>query len=1173
MSDYLQDVEGKKFTDLVNDENFQRDLVRFFSGDRYGYSLEEIQELGPQGLAEEFVQHMRWQSTNEMTALNDFRYVNDEEAVTDEERRSFGNLMTAFDRSEGGGDGFFAGAGDYISAFATSPSTIATVATAGWGIGSKLSARAAGVATQAAIRNRVAALVAEGASVNQIRNEIAGTVAGGAVRGGVTSAAVEGGIGAGQGYLTGETREVATEGETEYSTTDLLRDGAISALTGGIVGSAARGLDVRTQRNVIENYASRESAGAARREAAREAATDTITKASDERVNDATGRATDVANTLVARYNQQTLNPLDPELVARGDMLREEILGATSGDRNLTPGLSIDTLRGVTAATIELSTDLGLEPGERISSAVARALRPASDGAEPRLTVDRLEEIRDKYNLSREEMSYIYLSDLSRAGRVLAEASQISRAVRRGATPSAQALDVTGAEREVQEIASDIGRLSETRVSTISETDANNIVRKSYEIGGDFVTRALQGAREVDSLRIAFMTSQVGTTLANTATSSFNLALDISNEFFKSISRTVRTGDIGELNPRRMFDNMFSTMRGMTMDRDDALLVRGILEKEYEQQYRNLFFETTRAETTVGGSSRFARVGRFVNTLNTATDSVFKQAALFSGLDRRIRQDANLPFNSLGEFLRSNRSMTDLPQEILDGAFDDARRFTFQRTYYGDQSAFGRTAQFVERTHQRLPFVISAVAGVPFPRYMANHLEHISDYTPIGLVTGGLDALDARLYGDITLAGDQFKSIDDRFARQMTGVSMILGGVYLAAQGEGEIDYDKILTDTQELDLSRTAGPYLLNLYIGDAIYRMYNGLPVKDVAADFFDIAVGMTDLAPQTGLIDALRDSVTEGEFTDDTRQRLGDIAATFTYPLTIFRDIQAQINPEAVASPYTRPVFAGDPDNPSTYGEGNYLEDLMMRSSRMLPDYDFFQLTQSYNGRNDIPYWDPIAGRIIGSFNPVTTQFGFRAAGRPNELQRELNLMDFEEYEFYGSRTEPNAAVDVVVRERLAKSLPQMFTAWRSQVQQQGIYAGQTYDEIEDVEAKRNLLDRWLKSTILSARQQTTDDWEQFRRDRPRAAAGYIRNLYVIREAELQEAEGAPEGIYDAAVSQFVDGFSTAQEYLEDAETIEQELSRREYIMAQAAILSGEFVGSPQERTRGSTRRIGN
>lgn len=1162
MSSYLEEVEGKDFIDLVENEDFQRDLVRFFSGSRYGYTREEIEELGPQGLTEEFIQHMRWQSTNEMTALNDYRYVNDEEQVSERELMSFGNLITAFDRSEGGGDGFVAGAGDYLSAFATSPSTLATIATAGWGIGSKLSARAASVATQAAIRQRVAGLVARGASVDAIQREVAGSVVGGAVRGGVASAAVEGAIGTGQSYLTGETREIATEGtETpyQYTTSDMLRDGAISALAGGAIGSVARGLDVRSQRNAIDTYASRESEAIQRRATAREAATARLNEADETVRAAAEDRAIGAAQALVNTYNSKALNPLDTELVERGDLLRQQMRSGMGADVNLTPSLSIDTVRNVAAATIDIVETLDIGPNERITSAVARALRlPEDDPAS--LTIDALEQIRDRYGLSREEMSYVYLSDLSEAGKTLAEASRISRARTRQ-----QAEDA--AQRELAAIAGDMGVLAQTRASTLGEAEANTILRNAFkfEAGKDPLSSALDIARQADSLRIAFMTSQVGTTFANTATSTFNLAVDASNEFFKGLYRGVVQGEVSELNPRNMFANMTSTIRGATLDRTDARIVRGLVEEEFPEQYRNLFFESTRAETAVNGNTRTARVGRFVNTLNTLTDSVFKEMTLYSGLDRRIRRSGSIEANSLGEFIQGGGRFSDLPQEVVDGAFDDARRFTFQRTYYGDESAFGEFAQFVERTHQRLPFLVSGVLGIPFPRYIANHMEHIIDYTPLGLAAGGLDRFGTMLYPGQRMAGDAFKEGSDRFARAATGASMVMGGVYFAAQKEGQIDFDSMLTETQELDLSRTAGPYLLHLYIGDAIYRWWNDLPVNNTGETLLDITLGVTDFTPDAGLIGALRESATTGEFTPDASRMLSDIAATFTYPLTIFRDVQAQINPEASAVPYTRDVLGGSTEEPSLYGEANFLDSIMLRAgregltrgTRFLMDTDFMQLTQSFNGKNDIPLYDPIGGYVAGTFNPLTTQLGFRTAPRPNELQREMSRLGLRDYTYYNSRTVPNAAVDYATRARLADNLNQQFIAWRDQ---QTLTGGGTYAD-RDIERQGVLLHQFLRDTIRATAERVEADWLQFSQDRPRAAQGFIRNLYIVKGQELARTTGIDD-IYDRAVEVSIEGFDNARDFIADADTIEEEISRRQIIMSRASVFIDDFVGFPTE-----------
>ena len=84
---------------------------------------------------------MRWQSTNESTAVFDLNYVKrglgyDDDNVTEDGLMAFGKLMNAYDKSDGG-PGVLEGAWDYFSAFAASPSTAATVGTFGFGVGSK----------------------------------------------------------------------------------------------------------------------------------------------------------------------------------------------------------------------------------------------------------------------------------------------------------------------------------------------------------------------------------------------------------------------------------------------------------------------------------------------------------------------------------------------------------------------------------------------------------------------------------------------------------------------------------------------------------------------------------------------------------------------------------------------------------------------------------------------------------------------------------------------------------------------------------------------------------------------------------------------------------------------------------------------------------------------------
>jgi hypothetical protein len=1148
MGNYVDEVEGKYFTDLSKDIDFQKDLVRFFSGSRYSMSIDEIKELGPQGLAEKFAEHMRWQSTNEVTALKDYNYVQNKEVVPEDELASFGSLMLAFDKSEGGGTGTLSGAWDYMSAFATSPSTIATVGTGGWGVGSKLAAKASGKAAQLALRKEIVDLVRKGVSKKAIQDTIAGTIKGGALKGAVTSAMAEGALGAGQAALQGETREVAAG--VNYGMDQLLYDGLIAGTVGGVLGGATRAFDTKQQRSVVESIIKRDATSSARKEAADKAASVTLAATNKDVVSAATDRAVTIANTLSVRDTSVRLDPLDPELVKRGDLLKSEVL-VGKVDREVTSSLSLNSLRSITATTIEIAEKLKVGPQERISSAVSSALR---DG-----TIDSqyLNGLRDKYNLSKEQLSYIFLADLSQAGKTLAEASYISKTVDREAAK-------TAAANTFSTVSSDLAELTQQGISTISDKEAAETVAGVYSNKDGVMSKIYKGLQATDSVRIAFMTSQIGTTAANAASSVGNLVIDISDQFWKSMVGTAFGVKAADKVQRRWVGGALSTIKGLSWGKADARLFKEIFLEERPEEYSRLFYEATRAEVASEGTTAAAKASRAVNILNSAVDSVFKQATLYSSVDRSLRE-LNDPAlgKTLGEFLSKNKALDALPEDFLKKAVDDSRRFTFQRSYSQDKSAFGQIAQTVINTHQKLPFVVSASLGIPFPRYIANHLEHINDYTPLGIITGGLSKLDTTLYKDVSLVGDAFKTGTDRTARQITGASLIMLGAYTAAQKNGEIDYDKIKTETDVLDISRTAGPWLMNFYLGDLYYRWKNDLPMGKVPETIKEISLGTTDLGFNDDVVVSLSDSIGKGEITPELARVLGDVGATYTYPLTFARDFLGQINPEKITTPYTKEVFGGDTENPSMYGETNYLDDMVRRSTRFLPEVSFLQYAQSYNGKTAIPYYSPFSEGPIGSWNPLSKQLGFTASRKPNELQKELSRLNIKEYEVYTNQSVPNPAIDVVVREVLSKSLPEKFFAWKSQVKHGGAYAERTYDEITNPEQRTLLLKTFLADEIKGTSAFVEGAYTNFLETNPKAASGYVRNMYVLKEKELAK-QSNDDAIYDTAVKTFTQGnFGSAADYLGDSEDIYEELTRRQAIMDWSSKLIGGFTPFPKVR----------
>ena len=131
MSDYFQSVRGQNLDTLKKDKDFQKDLITFFAGGRYNMTSDEIKKVGVDGLYDKYLEHMRYQESNEATAFKDLYYVRDTENVPDQELESFSRLIQAWDNSESAGDSFTNKAGDYLEAIITSPSTVAGLAAGG----------------------------------------------------------------------------------------------------------------------------------------------------------------------------------------------------------------------------------------------------------------------------------------------------------------------------------------------------------------------------------------------------------------------------------------------------------------------------------------------------------------------------------------------------------------------------------------------------------------------------------------------------------------------------------------------------------------------------------------------------------------------------------------------------------------------------------------------------------------------------------------------------------------------------------------------------------------------------------------------------------------------------------------------------------------------------------
>tara|TARA_R110000851_G_C13093324_1_gene567117 strand:- start:49 stop:3642 length:3594 start_codon:yes stop_codon:yes gene_type:complete len=1173
MTQYIQDAEDKYFLDLKEDETFQNDLKSFFTGGRYNYSPKKIKELGVEGLADNFVEHMRFQSANETTAVKDLLYVKRDYGTQGkvegaeerdkkflEGKKAFGRLMSAYDVSEGGGTGKLEGIWDYGRAFASSPSTLGTLATLGFGVGSKIAAQLSSKATQLAVRSQIANLLRKGSTETAVKETFKKSLTGETLKAGIKSFAFEAPMGAGASYASNETREEVIEGY-EYGVGDVAKDALIDGAIGSTLGSFFGFLDAKSTNKAFETMLSSAKDGEKTRKTALREANKTIKAANPSMLSESIEDIVEVAAIFKAKEGGVKLDSLDKDLVELGDGIRSLVLSSEI-NQELTTSLSLDTIKGIVGASLAVKKQLKMKPGQRVSSVLSEAI------ASGQIQTTAINTIKDKYNLSNEQFSYIFLSDLSRAGKVLQTGSTIKKALL------------------------NIDTLSEARLSSISSVEAEEIFKS---VGGKVdgqspdsstvslnVGKAVEGLRQADSLRIAYMTSQLGTTVANVGTGTFNLAVDMSDHFWKNVLRSTVGETMADGTVKKGWvKGTTSVLGGLSFDRADAAVLKDLLSEEAPLQFRNLFYETTKAMDVSGSSSLLPRIGKLMNTLNIATDSVFKEAAFYGAIDRKLKESGS----SLGEFLSARKDtgapmkLEDLPPNTLDFAVDEAKRFTFQKDYKKDKSLFGAGAKNLQKLHHKYPFLISVGMDTPFPRYIANHLEYANDYSVIGTATGGLKKLDEMVGGifipkyegmavdnKTIFGGDPYKSNLDRGARQLTGAMMVMGAYGLASEKEGKIEFDRLVQDEGgETDLSRMAGPFAINLLVGDLLYRHMNDLPLNPKASfeTVREILGGVPDMSSgaftfEFDLLKNINDSFKQGEASEGLEKQLGNMIATFTYPQTFAKDIYGQFNYDSAGNPFVRDLKPGE-----GFGERNFLQDiahsnvLKNQAARFLVDMPMFSYTQSYKkGKKegfDYKMYTPFNENPIGSWNPITKSFGAIQEPPSSDLQKEMTLLGIKSWQIYNRRTIPNPNVAHHTEYMLSQKMPQLFKSFK-ETYNLGIsmpsYGDTTYDELgDDYEKKKFALEAFIDQTIKAHAKVTTEMFESalLNPKLKKKAIGYVRNIYAVEKAKFERSKYKDLDRVLKLFPENFEGFTTAKEYIENSGSIEDEINRRQKILS--------------------------
>ena len=1093
MVDYSNRTEDYDFLSLQEDEDFQLDLVKFFSGGRYKMSSGEMRERGIEGLSKDFVEHMRGQSWNEVTAAKDLNYVLNKD-YDEKGKQSFGRLMKAYDSSEAVGGNTMDGVGDFAEAILSAPSTY--IGLGSFGIG-KVAAKAAGAATGVAVRSAAASLLKK-----PILKE--------ALIGGATGAVME----AGQGALEGKTRERVIGGY-DYTAKDAFTDAAIGGTLGAGLGAFSGYVGNKRQKTVDSILSSRNKVLSKEVEEASKKATVALKKASPKLKKEALKIVADLDDILSARQGvkgAKLKDRLDPERVAKGEML----LKAMSDPKTTAPfesGLSIQTMRSIAAASVDIMDKMKIDDSTRISETVANALsRGDVDGVSKMLT-----KVRKDYGLNKDEFSLIYLAEASRAGQVLGFQSAISRGFKVKPDNPMDVLFAKGASS-----------LSDEEMQGI----AANAVRNSAERTKG--NKVADWFRDLDGMRVSLMTSQPATTMRNLRNAGILVTTDLVDEVNKVLYKGLFKGDTKAI--KDFIPNASSIIRGYTLNNSEAKILRNIMLDEMPEESKRLYNRAMRIEVALEGTSIMAKTGRFVNLANTASDSVLKEGMFYGSLDRQFR-DAG---ENLGEWLRLNKKLEDVPEGIsITKSVEEANRLTMQGDFKGDNSLLASGTKGLVNINRKIPFFVSTAMGVPFPRYMGNHLNMVLEYTPL---VGELNAWLAKK------AGRSISTVSDdpatRIARQMTGLYGIAGGIALAQMRDGEVDYGSIKNELGSVsDMKPYLGSAMWHTWLGDKLWRSGQGLPLfsskKDAIKDeVLEVLGGIPDFSFDFGLATGMFDALKEGGTTEKFEKELGNFLSTFTMPAALARDIVGQFDYDQAGSPMVRDMAMSEEKR----GDGD-LSVAVMQTTRMLPDLDWVQYTQSFDGQNDIPYYrfnNPVA---IGKQNPLVKQVTGEVSEPPlTSLEEEMNRYQLKDWQMYNKNTVPNPNIDYVLRQRLAKTMYKDFENWKKQAPASKQYTNNSYDEIQDNEKKAEILTEWIESRIRNERDKVQEAFDGWASKNPHAARGYIRNNYKLKEKQVGE------GIFDEAAQTF--GFDTADEYIADSENVTQEVNRRQELILKTA-----------------------
>ena len=762
---------------LIANKDWEDDAIYFLTV-RGGYTPDELDTS--EKVWNAFAEHMRYYDVaNEITLGFDYDYLLEDERPEERKMRAnvYGRLLDSWEKF-GGEDMSFRKAQDYFGGVATSPSTI-------FSLGAATFARRPDLALASSFAGK------------PIKKKIA-TYLKQFFKKGALAATYEAPFAVTQSVGKEDIREEIKKEDFRPSVVAI--ETGLQITGGFLLGGGGSVIETRAlakANRLNEKYTQAKLKLAANAKVNTDNYLDSITKvtggfkwAGSKKIFKSENEATEFAKRNYKRVSKK-LEALNPEYTALGRKYRENIKPNQPGYIGSLPE---NFHKSLVAAALRVENAIKLQPGERITSGLHRAITEGilqEDGSYKLLKIDGIQKILQDHNLSLDEFGLIFLSDVSDAARTLQAMGQVKTF-----NDKLNELTLQGYTSFPEDIA--------------LETAKNT--KKSIKYVANFF-------QNLDRAKLGAMTSQPSTTLRNNANAIFRVGVDLI------------TASLNEaLHLRNPFKKDTAAFVKYMFRPAEARIFREIYKDAFPEDAAMLFREAADVTNSIsedanakGISGVLRRFGTKLNVLNTISDNYVKQGALITFLRRNIsnlpdakklkildadrevllaqklvdtkqypNQEAAEAFieslspkglkdainaNKIPEFhdfftIVSTGRLNVIPKEIMDQSVQDTYAFVYQATMKGD-GYLKKFSRGTNRLHKQFPFIISSF--IPFPRYTANHLKTVYEYMPLinllDLGNIGSKKLDDAGYG---FFGKPFKSTKD----MLTGVARDKGNIF-----------------------------------------------------------------------------------------------------------------------------------------------------------------------------------------------------------------------------------------------------------------------------------------------------------------------------------------------------------------------------------------------------------